>query len=540
MITALLLACVTEVPREPGVVVVVQEQQASWIRNFNPFAPTSSRWPTSCGVYEPLMVMNTATGEWVPWLATDYGWNEDGTELTFTIREGVKWSDGTPFEAHDVADTFTLMKQHPGLDVGGTWSGLRDVAWDGDEVVFSFDQPSVTRLGAIAHTPIVPDHVWGELENPVVFANEDPVATGPFTEVRLFRSQVFELGANPHYWQELGVEALRFPAVSSNEQANLALIRGELDWAGMFVPAVDRTYIERDPKHFDAWFPTTSGTTFLYANTTVEPFDDPRVRKALSLAIDRELLVEVAMYGYTTPSHPSGLSDGHASWRRDDLPDLVSRDLAEAGRLLDEAGLEMGPDGWRTNPDGSPLELEITSPAGWSDWVRAIQVIAASLRDAGLDVRVAGRDFSAWYERLSRGDFELSLGWSENGESPVALYRPLMDPAYIQPIGEASFRNWQRFGDARAGQLFEAYDRTPLREDQQVLVNELQDRFVETMPAIPLFPAPSWGESNHRYITGFPSKDDPYASLSPNDVPGVLLVMTSLDTRDTGLAQATP
>lgn len=529
MISFLALACVTEPPREPGVVVVLQEQQASWVRNFNPFSPTSARWPTSSGVYEPLMVFNQATGAWVPWLATDHAWNGDATELTFDIRPGVRWSDGTPFSARDVVYTFELLRDEAGTDLGGVWSFLDGVHQVDEQVVFTFSRPYVPGLSAVAQQSIVPEHIWSTIDEPLLFANEDPVATGPFTEVNVFRSQVFELGKNPHYWQDLGVEALRMPAISGNDQASLALIRGELDWAGIFVPAVERVYLDRD-EAFDAWFPTTGGTTFLYANTTVQPFDDTQVRRALSAAIDRERLVDIAMYGYTRPTHPSALSDGYTDWLAE-VPDWTQQDPALAAELLDRAGLEIGADGWRTLPDGSPWVVEITSPAGWSDWVRAIQVIAGDLRAVGIDARVSGHDFSAWYERISRGDFTLSLGWSEQGPSPVPMYRALMDPQAVQPVGDAAFRNWHRYGSADAEALFERFDATPDPDEQRAIVAELQHVFVQEAPAIPLFPAPSWGEANHRHITGFPSAEDPYAPLSPNGVPGCLLVMTQLEAR---------
>ncbi len=524
------LSCVPQVPREPGVVVVAQEQQATWIRNFNPLVPTSARWPTSAGVYEPLYIFNQATGEWVPWLATDSSWSEDATELSFEIRQGVRWSDGQPFSAQDVAFTFNMMKSVPGADLGGVWGFLESVEARDTRVIFTFQRPYVSGLQAISQQAILPEHIWSAIEFPLLEQNPDPVGTGPFTEVSTFRGQVFQLDKNPYYWQELGVEALRFPALSSNDQASIALIRGELDWAGIFVPAVERTYLARD-ENYQAWFPTQGGTIFLYANTQVEPLNNPKVREALSLAINRERLVEVAMYNYTTPTRPTALSDGYRDWEDGRLKGWTHYDAQRAGELLDQAGLTKGRDGMRTQPDGSELTLSITSPAGWSDWVRAVQVIAGDLRSIGLDVQVKGYDFSAWYERVGRGDFELSLGWSEQGPSPVPMYKALMDPAAVEPVGEASFRNWHRYGSEKAAPLFAAFDATPDPVEQARIVGELQEIFVDEVPAIPLFPAPAWGEANHTHITGFPSAKDPYAPLSPNSVPACLLVMTRLEAK---------
>src|SRR5687768_3235499 len=103
-------------PRARGVLVVSQEQQAAWIRNFNPLLPPGlARWPSRGGVYEPLVVWNTMAGRYEPWLATSWTWAPDARSLTFTIRDGVRWSDGAAFGAEDVAYTFDLIKKHPGL-----------------------------------------------------------------------------------------------------------------------------------------------------------------------------------------------------------------------------------------------------------------------------------------------------------------------------------------------------------------------------------------------------------------------------------------
>ena len=368
-----------EAERPPGVLVICQEQTASWIRNFNPLTPAGvARFPTLAGVYEPLIVFNSLRGERVPWLATGTEWLDDHRTLRVTLREGVKWSDGEPFDADDVAFTFRLMKEHRALDRRLVWRFLAGVDVIGPhQLDFRFERVFIPGLEDIVAQQIVPEHDWRDIADPVTYPNPDPVATGPFTEVRLFRNQVFELGRNPHYWQEgkPAVEALRFPAYPSNDRANLALVFDEVDWAGNFVPAIDRVFVERDPDHHGYWFPLTGSMIFLYANTRREPFDDVRVRKALSRAIDRDLVVDVALYRYSRPADATGMSDAYDHWRDPEVVqqgDWVHHDAAAAAALLDEAGLVVGDDGWRVLPDGTPLRYEILTVSGWSDWVRAV------------------------------------------------------------------------------------------------------------------------------------------------------------------------
>jgi len=91
------------------------EQQATWVRNFNPFSPDARLQAAQGTIYEPMMIFNKSTGQLIPWLATAYNWNADNTLLTFQLRQGVLWSDGQPFSAADVTYTFDLLKAHPDL-----------------------------------------------------------------------------------------------------------------------------------------------------------------------------------------------------------------------------------------------------------------------------------------------------------------------------------------------------------------------------------------------------------------------------------------
>jgi len=523
-----------------GVLVVSQEQQSSWVRNFNPLTTaTSARWPTLAGIYEPLFVFNSVQGKTIPWLATASEWREGNLVLRITTRSGVLWSDGHPFTARDVAFTFDLLQRFPALDRRGVWGFLAGGrAVDDHTVDLRFKRVFIPGFDEIAAQQIVPEHVWRSVKDPVAFANEHPVATGPFTEVRIFQNQVYELGRNPHYWQPglPKVEALRCPAFPGNDRANLALVFDEVDWAGNFVPAIDRVYVKRQPEHHGYWFPLTGSSIFLYANTARVPFNDVRVRKALSMAIDRDLLVDVALYRYSKPADATGLSDAFSTWRDSTAVasgDWVRHDVARASALLDQAGYGKGADGKRRLPNGKPWEYEILCVSGWSDWVRAAQVIARGLRELGIDATVRTYDFSAWFQRVQEGNFDLSLGWSFEGPTPYAFYQWLMASSTVKPSGVASMGNWHRYGSNAATRALEAFEREADPTAQRRLCAEIQRVFVAEAPAIPLYPNPSWAEYNTSRIEGFPSREHPYADASPNkfDRGECLLVLTQLTPR---------
>ncbi len=527
----------SEKPDEHPYLVVAQEQQASWIRNFNPLlAPSSVRWPTPAGIYEPLMIYNTVKAEYVPWLATDYSWSDDNKQLTFTVRDGVKWTDGKPLTVADVAFTFNLLKQHPALDLHAVWKTLSSVSTDGKQVRFKFDQVYVPGLFRIAQQPIVPEHIWKDIQDPVTFTNPEPVGSGPFAVIGKFQNQVYELKKNPDYWQpgKPAIEGLRFPAYPSNEQANLALTNGEIDWSGKFIPNIERVYVQRDPKHHKYWFPNLGGGHNLYLNTTAKPFDDVRVRKAISMAVNRERIVKIAVHGYTRPAYANGLSEAYKRWNDADVMannDWVRFDLAKAGALLDEVGYKLGPAGVRQTPEGEPLQFELAVVAGWSDWISAVQLMVKDFKKLGIDVKMKTSAFSAWYDALQKGEFQMSMGWAEEGPSPYMYYRFVMGGDAKRPVGEKASMNFQRFQDDEVDATLEAFELTRDPAEQQQLVKKLQRLFVQHAPMVPLYPSPSWGISNTKRFTNFPSADNPYARLSPFSPPEYLLVLTNVKPR---------
>ncbi len=523
---------------EEGVLQVSEtEQTESFIRNFNPLLEVGDvRWAAKNSMYEPMLIHNPIKGVYVPWLAESYRWED--TKLIFALRHEVLWSDGQPFRARDVVFTFELLKKFDALDTRGVWRFLAGVrAVDDFTVEVSFRRSYVPGLFFIGQQPIVPEHIWKDVADPVSFTNENPVATGPFTEVAWFRTQAYQVNRNPHYWQKgkPAVQSLRFIALPGNDQSVLAMINGELDWAGDFVPAIDRVYVAKDPEHYHYWFPLIDGMVMLYTNTSEPPYDDERVRKAISMAIDRELVVEVAMHGYSKPADGTGLNEGYEKYRS---PEAVARgaswvkyDLGAASALLDTVGLKKGADGWRRKPDGSVWEVNVNCPAGWTDWVRAAQAIARGLQKAGIHATLRAYDYNTWFDKVQNGDFDLTVGWTEPGPTPYGLYRNLMSTETKKPKGQASAENWHRYGSLEADVLLARLEQTLDPAEEMRLTYELEMLFATHAPAIPLFPGPLWGQYDSNRFEGFPDKDNPYAPLSPHNSPQPLLVLPELRPR---------
>lgn len=527
-------------PSGDNVMTLSVQQQATWIRNFNPFVG-DFRFPTVHGTYEPLMIYNTIKGELVPWLATDYEWSDDNKKLTFTLRDDVKWSDGQPFTAKDVAFTFNLFKDKTGLQGPGGQAMTGETAYvdtvtatNDTTVEFTFKQVFTPGLYDITNQVIVAEHTWKDVADPVKFANENPVGTGPFTEVTVFQNQVYEVGKNPNYWQpgKPMIDGLRFPAYPGNDQANLATINGENDYAANFIPDIEKTYVSKNPSTNGYWFPSTGATVMLYLNTTKKPFDDANVRKAISMALNRDQIVQIAMYDYTRPADPTGLSDAYPNFKAENaatIADWTKFDVQKANELLDAAGLKQS-GGTRTMPDGTPLKYEINVVSGWSDWVSAVQIMSQNLKAVGIDATVKSYDFSAWFDRVQKGEFDMSIGWSSGGATPFNYYRGQMSERSFKPVGEAAGENWHRFTSAKADELLTQFASLSDPAQQKEVAVQLQQTFADEAPAIPLFPGPSWYEYNTTRFEGFPTEENPYAvgSFFSQGTPEQLIVMTTV------------
>src|SRR3954454_14971200 len=172
-----------------GKLVIDNESGSTWTCQFNPFNPAVTL--TSFGfVYESLQFVNIlqSTSKPLPWLATSSAWSNGFKTLTFTIRNGIKWSDGKPFSAADVAYTFNAMKSDKAIDLNAVWKAdggpLTAVATKGsDKVVFTFSAPSEPYFYFVADlTPIVPQHIWSAQDQSKLhsYTNKHPVGTGPY------------------------------------------------------------------------------------------------------------------------------------------------------------------------------------------------------------------------------------------------------------------------------------------------------------------------------------------------------------------------
>ena len=537
----------------PRLLTIPREDMGTFTRNFNPFT-TNSAPMTGQAIYEPLLIVNPLNGEITPWLAESWAMSEGATALTFHLRPGVTWSDGRPLVAKDVVTTFAVHRA-----VAGGYDYLDSVtANNATAVTLIFTRSNSVALQELGSQLIAPDHVWSAISEPAKYPNPAPIATGPFTKVTSFQTQSFDLMPNPTYWgsnhqgddasasgddptgtpstghtaDHTSLPGIRMLAFAGNDSANLAAVSGDVDWAPQYMADIQTAYIDKDPAHRHYWFPGADSTIQWTLNTTKAPYNDPAFRKALSQAIDRKTICATGMSGYAQPADPTGLGEGFRAWKDPAvaaLP-LCTYDKAAATTALDAAGYRLGADSKRMDLNGKPLALTIQVGSTSSDWLSVARIIVQNLADIGISATVDSPDWTEVTAALETGTFETAVCWSSLGATPYTYYEATMSTQKVKPIGTHALENYHRFGDEQATALLGQLAATTDQARQIEICHQIQQRYADQLPVIPLFPGPVWGAYTDEHFTGWPSQDNPYASLSTRAATTVL-VLNSLRPR---------
>ena len=481
--------------------------------NYNPFSPNALSGTSL--VYESLMQTNHANCESVPGLATTMTWSADSQTLTLGMRDGVKWNDGEDFSAEDAAFTFNLMKEYPAIDAFNLWKVLTSVTTEGSDVVLAFNTSGIPYQQQVTEQLIVPKHVFETAGDPTTFVNETAVGTGPFT-VGTFNPRQLTIKRNADYWQadKMKVEEIQYTKADSGGQVDqLKLASGGYDMNAMFIPQIEKSYVQKDPDHNKYWFPAGASIS-LYMNLTKAPFDDVNFRTAIAGGIDRDAIIQKAQFGYVDQASQTGLKlPAQKDWLDPAIADdgMIAFDTEKADAALTKAGYVTDASGARLGLDGQPLTMSFKVPQGWNDWVQAAGLLQSNLTDLGLAVNVQTPAPSVVDEARAMGDYDLVFG-VHGGE--CNMYRNFAFPlssAFSAPIGEKASSNFARWEDPATDAIIDQLSHATELEAQQKLVSELENIMVTEMPVIPLWYGATWFEYRTENAVGWPSKDDPYA-----------------------------
>jgi peptide/nickel transport system substrate-binding protein len=508
-----------------GVLTIDNESGANWQCDFNPY--NGSVNGQSFGIlYEPLVYDNLLNDQKTPWLASAYQWSSDSKTLTFTIRTGVKWTDGQDFSADDVVFTFNLLKQHPEADLQSDWAVLAGVTKEGsDKVVMTFQQAAVPNFYQIAgQTAIVPQHIWSAFSDPATQVVKDPVGTGPFT-MNSCTPQNIGYKRNPSYWQKglPYVDTVNYPAFLDNDPANAFLAAGQAQWGGQFIPNIDTYYVAKDPKNNHYWFPPIQNIN-VWFNTTVAPLDNKVVRQAIAYGIDRASVSQKGEFGYEPPGNQTGvLSPTFDSWIDKAQANKYGYklDTAKATSLLQGAGFTKGSDGIYKDASGKRLSFSIINIAGYTDWVASVQVIQDNLKQIGIEIKPSNLDSQAYFDKLFNGNFQLAYGALNTSPGPNPYYelRNTLDSATTADIGQTAAGDYGRYKNSAVDALFDQFGATTDQAKQHDLIKQVEAIMLEDVPVVPVTEGVAWYQYSTKDFGGWPTKDNPYAAPAPWNLP---------------------
>ena len=325
-----------------------------------------------------------------PGLAATWDISEDGTVYTFALRPGVTFHDGTTLTADDVVFTIDRARAEgstnaqPGLFANIVSAEAVDeltlrVTLDGPDGAFLFDM------------------AWGDA---VIVAPEsaesnatNPIGTGPFRFANRIEGDRIELVRNDAYWGEaVALEAATFRFISDPNAAFAAMMAGDVDAFPNFPAPETLAQFAADPR-FSVIVGSTEGETILAMNNAQAPLDDIRIRQAIAHAINRQDIIDGAMFGYGTPigTHFAPHNPNYV-----DLTGLSAYDPDAARALLAEAA-----------PAGLSLRLALPPPAYAR---RGGEIIAAQLREVGIQTEITNLEWAQWLEQVFRGrDFDLTI-----------------------------------------------------------------------------------------------------------------------------------
>lgn len=513
-------------PREETIYVA----GAAWgpPSTWNPFQPGSLANTTGTigNVYEFLFVYDPLSGVMKPWLAESGEWSEDGLTYSVTLREGLTWSDGEPLTAEDVAFTYNLGNQYAALWFSPMWEYVTGVtAVDDLNVEFTFnDDPLYQEFeNNLYNVPIVPEHLWADRseEDITIGANENPVGSGAY----LYETHSEDRNVwmrNEDWW---GNDVFGAPApkrivdirTSSNNVALGMVLQGNLDLSNNFLPGVaelaDQGYVQT--YYSEAPYMLAANTAVLFLNTTKPPMDDPAFRRALAFAINTDDIVNVAYSNLVQAASPAGLLPSLDTYIDQEVVDRLGyyHDPAETEAILTAAGYSRGADGFFQTPDGEPIVLEVTCPFGWTDWMAAIEVIATSAQEAGINVQNVTPDYGAWNDALQTGTFDMTLNnWASMSNTPWTLYNLLFRHP-IQDVMQSG--NFGRYEDQEMFDLVDELARVPTSdiEGMQAATSAIQEKMLTEMPMIPLWYNGLWAQYNSSTWTNWPSEESASPTL---------------------------
>ena len=425
-------------------------------------AASAIRRVTLSNLFEGL-VRITEEGEIVPGLAESWTLSDDGLTYTFKLREGVKFHDGAAFDCSVAKFSY---ERATAPDSTNAQKGLFAPI---ESVTCPDPQTAVVKLKSVTSNFLF-GMAWGDavMVHPDSAANNktNPIGTGPFKFKNWVKGDHVELEKFDGYWgTPAHLDSVKIKFITDASAAGAALLAGDVDvFAEFLAPEMISRFKADENLHVEIG--TTAGKVVMSLNNARAPFDDVRVRRAITHAIDRNVFIEAVNSGNGTPvgSHYTPVDPGYI-----DLTGMYPYDVEKAKALLAEAGVAPGTSFTMSLP-----------PQPYAR--RGGEVIAAMLAEVGLNVNLVPIEFAQWLEQVfGNGDYDASIiGHTEARDLDVyardKFYFNYQNPEYKE--------------------LYKAYTQATDEAVKLDLVAKLQTKIAEDAASVPLYALPKIGVWN--------------------------------------------
>jgi peptide/nickel transport system substrate-binding protein len=507
---------------------------------------------TRVTMFETPYLFNMLDGKVYPLLADgDYTWNEEGTEITFKIKDAATWSDGTPVTAEDVAYTWEASVKYNTPSGAANEAYIEDiVAVDDKTVVIKATlndegKPINPLLVASylsdryvmqkAWTETLEERAGGDAAAFLADTAEDVVYSGPYHQffaddqkVVLVRDDNY-WGQDESMWGMLPVpKYLAHTIFKDNAAGSVALAKGEVDVSQQFNSNVQllwenyglpiSTYLPEAPYGIGASLPTA------FYNLNSPGLDQIAVRKAIAIAVDYPTIISNAMTNQsaTFEQVPRSLMNPtpgeQALYDQAAVADLqwAGNDIEGAKALLDDAGIvDTDGDGWREY-NGEKLSYVATCPNGWSDWQAAIEVVAAAGAEIGVDITTNFPEWSVYQTVVTKSDeplpegYDIFMMWSAGAAPtmPWGRIRNLLHSEWVgNPVNWSG--NWGQYSNPEVDALIDAIPGESDPDTLKEIYTELVRLYLTEIPSFTLMYRPDkFHTVNETIWTGFPYQGD--------------------------------
>ena len=489
-------------PTQGGTMVVAVSADPP---SLNPMTSQAlATWYVSNQILETL-VKYDENFEPQPGLASSWEVNDEGTVYSFTLQEGVTWHDGEPFTADDVIYTFN----DAGPEYSNTYklvmNDLESVTAADNVVTFTFSQPVGSFMSYVGdpNFSILPKHIYEGTDVTTNPTNMAMIGTGPYVLDEWVQGDHLTLVRNEDYWQDgyPYLDSLIFRPVSNPATAVASLQSGDVDFIMSAIPPVNAQALESDENVVLDSPSVMARTLDLWFDLREAPFDDVRVREAVSLALDRQRMVDSIAFGQTSTARgPIGTTSPYFD---EDLPE-IEQDLEAAGDLLDDAGYPLDGD--------TRFTMELRVSTANDQFVRTAELVRENLSDIGIDVEVVAAENTATLDAVfTNWDFEAAIYSMPLGPEPS-----LQLPAWLGETGinHAFFSNAGGYTNPEVDALTLEAQATVDVDERTALYGEIQEIVMADLPMVPLWEPVFISGYRSEFGNAFTAPDDRYLTFT--------------------------